>query len=154
MAVRGINWKGSPMFRGEFIHNMDTKGRIVMPAKFREGLGTSFIITRGMDKCILAYTMSAWASIEAKTSQLPLTDRDARRFLRYFIGGANEAEPDAQGRFVIPQPLREHANLKKDIVSIGLTNRIEIWGKENWDEYNTQNNFDDALAEKMSQLGI
>jgi len=142
------------MFRGEFIHNMDIKGRIVMPARFREGLGTSFIITRGMDKCILAYTTSVWENIEAKAALLPLTDKDARRFLRYFIGAANEAEPDAQGRFVIPQSLREHAGLKKDIVSIGLTNRIEIWGKENWDEYSSQNNFDDALAEKMSQLGI
>ena len=142
------------MFRGEFIHSMDSKGRIVMPAKFRDGLGTSFIITRGLDNCLLAYTMSVWENIEAKASQFPMTDRDARRFLRYFIGAANEAEPDAQGRFIIPQSLREHANFKKDVVSIGLTNRIEIWSKENWDEYYAENGIDDALAEKMSQLGI
>ncbi|MDR1558761.1 MAG: division/cell wall cluster transcriptional repressor MraZ [Clostridiales bacterium] len=142
------------MFRGEFTHSMDSKGRIVMPAKFREGLGTSFIVTRGMDKCLLVYTMPAWEIIESKASQLPITDRDARRFLRYFIGAANEAEPDAQGRFIIPQSLREHADLKKDVVSLGLSNRIEIWSKKHWDEYYAQNDIDDALAEKMSQLGI
>ena len=142
------------MFRGEFNHSMDCKGRIVMPAKFRDCLGTSFIITRGMDKCILAYTVSAWENIEAKAAVLPLTDKDVRRFLRYFIGAASEAEPDSLGRFSIPPTLREHAGLKKDVVSIGLTNRIEIWSKENWDEYTAQNDFDDALAEKMTQLGI
>jgi MraZ protein len=134
---------------------MDAKGRVSMPAKFRESLGATFIVTRGLDKCLLVYPMTEWEIIEEKASKLPMTDKDSRKFLRYFIGSASEAEPDAQDRFVVPQSLRDHANLKKELVSIGLTNRIELWGKENWDEYNdASSDIDDALAEKMSQLGI
>jgi MraZ protein len=133
---------------------MDVKGRIALPSKFREGLNENFIITRGLDKCILVYPIAQWEIIEEKASKLPITDKDARRFLRYFIGSASEAEPDSQGRFIIPPNLREHASLKKEVVSLGLTNRIEIWSKETWSEYSSTNDIDDALAEKMSQLGI
>ncbi|MDR1642040.1 MAG: division/cell wall cluster transcriptional repressor MraZ [Clostridiales bacterium] len=143
------------MFRGEFFHTMDAKGRACMPAKFREGLGTSFILTKGLDGCLLVYAMPEWEKIEEQASKLPLTDKDARKFLRFFIGSASEAEPDSQARFNIPQSLRDYAGLEKDIVSLGLTNRIELWGKEKWDKYNSDSSdIDDALAEKMSQLGI
>jgi MraZ protein len=126
-----------------------------MPAKFRDALGASFILTKGLDGCLLAYPMPEWEKIEEQASKLPLSDKGARKFLRFFIGGASEAEPDSQARFIIPQSLRDYAGLEKDVVSLGLTNRIELWGKENWDKYTSESSgIDDDLAEKMSAMGI
>ena len=143
------------MFRGEFSHSMDAKSRIVMPAKFREALGEKFIITKGFDSCILAYTLSKWEDIEQKAAVLSSADPDARKFLRRFVGAAADAEPDGQGRFLIPQSLREHAHLQKEVVSIGLIDRIEIWSKECWDYYNTEECvMDKAMQEKIAQVGI
>ncbi|MFD2208729.1 division/cell wall cluster transcriptional repressor MraZ [Virgibacillus halophilus] len=123
------------MFMGEFQHNIDQKGRIIMPSKFREDLGDSFVVTRGLDKCLFAYPLSEWKALEEKLKKLPLTKKDARAFTRFFFSGAVECEIDKQGRINIPQPLRKYANLEKECVVIGVSERIELWAKDEWEDY-------------------
>ena len=142
------------MFLGENHHNLDAKGRLIVPAKFREELGQLFIITKGLDDCICIYPLETWKGIAEKLKAVAYTDPNSRMFHRFIIGGACECEPDSQGRFLIPQVLRTHANISKEVVSIGLTDRIEIWSKENWDQYNLDANADGKREEKLSTLGI
>lgn len=142
------------MFIGEYNHALDSKNRMIVPAKFREGLGGKFIITKGLDGCLYVYPMEEWSKLEEKLKTLPLTNKDARAFVRFFFSGASEVEIDKQGRALIPQNLIEYANIEKEIVSIGVSNRIEIWSKDKWNEYNDLNIDYDEIAEKMSQLGI
>ncbi|WP_156290434.1 division/cell wall cluster transcriptional repressor MraZ [Oceanobacillus salinisoli] len=125
------------MFMGEFQHNIDPKGRIIVPSKFREDLGDSFVVTRGLDKCLFAYPMEEWKLLEEKLKKLPLTKKDARAFTRFFFSGAVECEVDKQGRINIPQTLRKYADLEKECVVIGVSNRIEFWASDNWEEYVT-----------------
>ncbi|MCM0650420.1 division/cell wall cluster transcriptional repressor MraZ [Clostridium swellfunianum] len=142
------------MFIGEYQHAVDSKNRMIIPSKFREALGESFVLTKGLDGCLYAYTMEEWKILEEKLKKLPLTSKDARAFVRFFFSGANEIDVDKQGRALIPQNLLEYAGVSKEIVSIGVSTRIEIWGKEKWEEYNSQNIDFDGIAEKMSELGI
>lgn len=143
------------MFIGEFQHTVDKKGRIIVPSKFRDMLGASFICTKGLDGCLFMYNKDDWNIFVAKVSALPISNIDGRKFARYFFSGATECEMDSLGRIVIPQNLRAHANLEKDIVSIGVSNRVEIWDKEAWEKYNSIENFvDDELAARMAELGI
>ncbi len=143
------------MFLGEYQHMLDTKCRMILPAKFREELGAQFVITKGLDKCLFVYTMAEWQALHDKIKALPVTDESVRRFVRFFFGGAAEVSPDNQGRAMVPANLREYACITKEVVTIGVSNRIEIWSKENWNNYNLENNtFDEKLAEKMAQLGI
>ncbi len=142
------------MFIGEYQHAIDNKNRMIIPSKFREALGEGFVLTKGLDGCLYAYTMEEWKILEEKLKKLPLTSKDARAFVRFFFSGANEVDIDKQGRTLIPQNLLEYAGIKKEIVSIGVSTRIEIWGKEKWEEYNSQNIDFDGIAEKMSELGI
>ena len=142
------------MFIGEYEHALDSKNRIIVPSKFREELGTKFILTKGLDGCLYAYPISEWATLEEKLKKLPLTSKNARAFVRFFFSGANEMETDKQGRTLIPQSLLEYAAVKKEIVSIGVSNRVEIWSKEKWEEYNNSNIDFDDIAEQMSELGI
>lgn len=142
------------MFIGEYQHSLDAKNRMIIPSKLRDGLGVSFVITKGLDGCLYAYTQEEWKRLEEKLKTLPLTNKDARAFVRFFFSGAAEVEIDKQGRALIPQNLIEYANINKDIVSIGVSTRFEIWSKESWKEYNDQNIDYDAIAEKMSELGI
>ncbi len=123
------------MFMGEYKHNVDVKGRMIVPAKFREGLGDSFVVTRGLDKCLFAYPLDEWKVIEEKLKQLPLTKKDARAFTRFFFSGAIECEIDKQGRINIPQNLRNYADLEKECVVIGVSERVEIWANDKWKEY-------------------
>lgn len=123
---------------GEFQHNIDAKGRIIVPAKFREGLGEKFVLTRGLDQCLFAYPMDEWKVVEEKLKKLPLTKKDARRFTRFFFSGAVECEVDKQGRINIPLPLRTYSMLEKECVIIGVSNRVEVWAKEIWEDYFTQ----------------
>ncbi|MBD1371313.1 division/cell wall cluster transcriptional repressor MraZ [Hazenella sp. IB182357] len=123
------------MFMGEYRHSIDDKGRLIVPAKFRDGLGESFVITRGLDHCLFVYPRSEWTILEQKLKALPFTKADARKFTRFFFSGASEADIDKQGRALIPNPLREFATLKKECVIIGVSTRIEIWCKERWDTY-------------------
>lgn len=143
------------MFMGEFQHNIDTKGRIIVPAKFREGLGDNFVVTRGLDKCLFAYPMDEWKLLEEKLKKLPLTKKDARAFTRFFFSGAVECEVDKQGRINIPQPLRNYAALDKECVVIGVSNRIEFWANENWEEYfsDSEESFSE-IAENLMDFDI
>lgn len=142
------------MFIGEYQHALDSKNRIVVPAKLREGLGDKFVITKGLDRCLYAYPLEEWKTLEEKLKTLPLTNKDARAFVRFFFSGACEIEIDKQFRGLIPQNLKEYAGIEKDIVSIGVLSRVEIWSKEKWEGYNESDIDFDSIAEKMNDLGI
>ena len=145
----------SGMFIGEYQHSLDNKGRLIVPAKFREDLGENFVMTKGLDNCLFVYPMKEWLNLEEKLKSLPLTNRDARAFVRFFFSGATECELDKQGRILIPANLREHSKLDKEAVIIGVSTRVEIWSKEEWNLYNEDDSLGyDSIAEKMAQLGI
>ena len=133
------------MFMGEYQHTIDSKGRMIVPAKFREGLGEQFVLTRGLDQCLFGYPMSEWKLIEEKLKALPLTKKDARAFTRFFFSGATECELDKQGRINIASPLLNYAKLEKECVVIGVSNRIELWSKEIWEQYVEEQ--EDSFAE-------
>lgn len=120
---------------GEHHHNIDDKGRMIVPAKFRDELGSTFVVTRGMDKCLFVYPEPEWKILEEKLKNLPFTKKDARAFTRFFFSGAAECELDKQGRVNIASTLRKYAGLEKECVVIGVSNRVEIWSKEVWEEY-------------------
>ncbi|NIK10691.1 division/cell wall cluster transcriptional repressor MraZ [Alkalibacillus almallahensis] len=143
------------MFMGEYQHNIDAKGRMIVPSKFREGLGQTFVVTRGLDKCLFAYPMDEWKQLEEKLKQLPLTKKDARAFTRFFFSGAVECEIDKQGRINIPSSLRSYANLDKECTVIGVSNRVELWAKEFWDEYveGSEDSFSE-IAENLLDFDI
>ncbi len=141
-----------PMFMGEYNHTIDSKGRIIIPARFRDELGEEFVITQGLDGCLFLYPQKDWQEFAAKLSALP-GNKDARQLQRYFLAGAVFCEPDKQGRILIPAKLRENAALEKDIVFVGVLNKIEIWSRERWENNNNYDNMD-AIAEQMSQFGI
>lgn len=142
------------VFIGEFNHSIDTKGRVIVPSKFREELGKKFIVTKGMDGCLFIYTSQAWDAYVDKLSHLPTTNANARRFVRLVTAGATECEPDGNGRITIPPNLRAFAGIKKEIVTIGANDRVEIWDKQRWDEYNGDGAFDDEMISSMEQFGI
>ena len=143
------------VFIGEYQHVLDSKGRVIMPSKFREGLGERFVVTKGLDHCLFVYPQNEWQEFERKLRTLPLTSKDARAFTRFFFAGATECELDKQGRILIPANLREYAELVKELVIIGVASRVEIWSKERWDEYNDDANLDhQSIVEKMAELGI
>lgn len=140
---------------GEYQHSLDSKGRLIVPARFREGLGETFIVTRGLDHCLFAYPMSEWSIIEEKLKSLPLTQSDARAFVRFFFSGATECEMDKQGRITLPPNLREYGQLEKDVVSVGVSTRVEFWSRDRWEMYVKQASESfDAIAEKIVDLGI
>ncbi|WP_077622116.1 division/cell wall cluster transcriptional repressor MraZ [Sediminibacillus massiliensis] len=143
------------MFMGEFQHNIDTKGRIIVPAKFRDGLGDNFVLTRGLDQCLFAYPENEWRLLEEKLKKLPLTKKDARAFTRFFFSGAVECEIDKQGRINIPAPLRKYAELDKECVVIGVSNRIEFWAGNKWETYVEESEESFAeIAENMMDFDI
>ena len=141
------------MFMGEYNHIIDAKGRLIIPARFRELLGEEFILTKGLDGCLSIYPMDAWEAFETKLRALPLTNKNARTFTRFFVAGATNCELDRQGRVLVPQPLREFAGLEKEVVLTGNLDRIEIWSKEKWSE---NCNYDDmdSIAESMRDMDI
>ncbi|MGE5633008.1 MAG: division/cell wall cluster transcriptional repressor MraZ [Caulobacteraceae bacterium] len=143
------------MFIGEYQHTLDPKNRVIMPAKFREKLGDTFVMTKGLDDCLFIYSQSEWSIVEDKLKTLPMTSKDARAFVRFFFAGACECEVDKQGRMVIPTNLKEYAKIDKELVIIGVSTRIEIWSREEWNKFNSDANISyEDVAEKMSQLGI
>lgn len=141
------------MFMGEYNHTVDTKGRLIIPSRFREELGEEFVVTRGLDGCLFVFPNSEWHSFEEKLKALPLTNKNARQFSRFFVAGATVCELDKQGRILLPAALREFAGLEKDVVLTGMLNRIEIWSKAKWTENNSCDDMDD-IAEQMSDLGL
>lgn len=139
------------MFKGEYNHTIDTKGRLIIPAKFREELGEAFVITRGLDGCLYIYGNDEWRAFEENLRTLP-PNKDSRALVRFFSAGAADVEVDKQGRILIPANLREAAGLNKDVVLAGVAARIEVWSKEKWDA----NIYDDMdeIAEKMADMGL
>ena len=124
-----------------------------MPAKLRQDIGDKFILTKGLDGCLFAFSQNEWLNFETKLKTLPLSDRNARNFVRFFLSGATECELDKQGRFLIPTNLRISANLEKDAIIIGVGTRIEIWNKETWEKCDEEISADE-IAENMANLGI
>jgi len=140
---------------GEYEHSIDAKGRLIMPAKIRDDMGEKFIVTKGLDGCLFGFSQNEWSNFEEKLKTLPLTNKNARDFVRFFLSGATECEIDKQGRFLIASNLREYANMEKDVVIIGVGTRLEIWNKEKWKTYNSDENISaDEIAENMTMLGI
>lgn len=143
------------MFMGEFEHSIDAKGRLIIPAKFREQLGQHFVVTRGMDGCLFGYPMSEWTTLQEKLKSLPVNRKDARAFVRFFYSAATECELDKQGRINLPQSLRVHADLTKACVIVGVANRFEIWSADRWADFSAtaEANFDD-IAENLIDFDL
>ncbi|MBQ4629524.1 MAG: division/cell wall cluster transcriptional repressor MraZ [Clostridia bacterium] len=141
------------MLSGEYQHTLDSKGRVIMPVKLREELGETFVVTKGLDKNLLVFSMEQWEKFYEKLSTLPLANKNSRGFSRLFLAGAIECETDKQGRILITQPLKEYASLEKDVTIIGNGDKVEIWSTHNWNEY--MNSIDtDEIAESLCELGI
>ena len=143
------------MLTGEFNHSIDAKGRLIIPSKFRENLGENFVITKGLDGCLFLYPDNEWKTFEEKLRTLPLTNKDARIFTRFFLGSAVDGGLDKQGRVLISCALRNFAHLEKEVVLVGVLDRVEIWDKAKWEENNTviEDNMDD-IASHMEELGL
>ena len=149
------------MFTGEQTQKMDVKGRTVIPSKIRDNLAEKLVVTRGIDKCLFAYPESAWTALQEKLSSLPFTDKKVRSFNRFFLGGAETLDADKQRRVLVPASLRAYASLDKEVVWVGVGNRIEIWDIDKWNEQmNEYLESDDAeekmeeLADYMAELGV
>ncbi|MGB9885531.1 MAG: division/cell wall cluster transcriptional repressor MraZ [Moorellales bacterium] len=141
------------MFLGEFQHNLDEKGRLIIPARLREGLGSRFVMTKGLDRCLFLYPLGEWNSLEEKLKALPFVNPEARAFVRLFFAGAAEGEFDRQGRVLIPPSLREYAALEREATVIGVSTRVEIWNTRLWQEYTRKAQADyESLAEKLGAL--
>lgn len=140
---------------GEHQHSIDDKGRLTIPSKFREALGATFIVTRGLDNCLFIYPMSEWSILEQKLKALPLMKSDARAFTRFFFSGATECELDKQGRVNLPKHLCEYAKLDKECMVLGVSSRVEIWSKETWAGYYEQSEQTfNEIAEKLVDFDI
>ena len=140
------------MFMGEYNHTIDAKGRLIVPAKFRDQLGEAFVITKGNDGCLSMYTNKAWETFLEKITKLP-ANKNSREFVRYFVSSAEEVETDKQGRILIPASLREHAGLDKDVVLAGAIDKVEVWDKERWSAANALDDID-AITENLAELGL
>ncbi len=143
------------MFMGEYRHNIDEKGRLIVPAKYRAELGESFIITKGLDRCLFVYPDAEWTALTERMKELPFTKSDARAFVRFFFSGASECSCDSQGRTVIPSNLRSYGQLDREAVIIGVGNRIEIWSGETWEEFEStaEETYEDS-AEKLTDMDL
>ena len=144
----GTLWRkvGDFMFMGEFHHNIDEKGRLIIPAKFRQELGERFVLVRGLEKCLYVYSKSEWNNIVAKLKTLPVTKKDVRTFTRSFFSGATECDFDRQGRINITSPLVSYAGITKECVIIGASDRLEIWSEDGW------NSFFDDNSDKIEDI--
>lgn len=140
---------------GEYNHTIDAKGRLIVPAKFREVLGDEFVVTKGLDGCLFVYPDEEWKAFEEKLKSLPLTNKNSRQFTRFFLAGAASCEVDKQGRILLPSVLRDFAQLEKEVVLVGVGSRIEIWSRKKWDEcMDTYDDDMDEVAENMESLGF
>ena len=143
------------MLMGEYHHNIDEKGRLIIPSKFRSEIGDKFIITRGLDKCLFVYSEDEWNRFIEKLKGLPLTNKDARNFTRFLLSGATACEFDRQGRINISSSLVSYANLTKECVIIGANDRLEIWSEELWNDFieSNEDNLSD-IAENLFKGGL
>ena len=141
------------MFMGEYNHTLDAKGRITIPAKFRDTLGDSFVVTKGMDGCLFVFDNNEWEVFSEKLHSLPILDKETRQFTRFFLSGADTVSVDKMGRILLPQNLRDFADITHDVVLAGIGSRIEIWSRERWDGTVTFDDMDE-IAKHMAGLGI
>ncbi len=139
------------MLIGEYQHNIDAKGRVIVPAKFREDLGEHFYVTKGLDGCLFVLSAAEWKRLQDKISAMPISK--SRGLQRFFFSGAAEVEPDKQGRILLPQHLREHAGLEKDVTVIGASSRAEIWDSARWNTFNSGLT-EESIAEAMDLLEL
>ena len=142
------------MFTGEYNHTVDTKGRLIVPAKFRDQLGDEFVVTRGLDGCLFVYTLDEWHNMEERFREIPMTSKNARKFSRFLFAGAVTCEVDKQGRILLPPVLREYAGIQKDVVLAGILSRIEIWDKDRWNDNTYDEDEMDDVAEYMAEIGF
>lgn len=155
VELNGRKWGAIVMLMGEYNHTIDAKGRLIVPAKFREVLGDEFVVTKGLDNCLFVYPNDEWQKFEEKLQTLPLTNKNARQFTRFFLAGAASVEVDKQGRILLPSVLREFAGLEKDVVLVGVASRIEIWSKDRWlQSISTYDDDMDEVAANMESLGF
>ncbi|MDE6890370.1 MAG: division/cell wall cluster transcriptional repressor MraZ [Lachnospiraceae bacterium] len=141
------------MFIGEYNHTIDAKGRLIIPSKFREVLGDEFVVTKGMDGCLFVFDNPEWQAFEEKLHALPMIDKGARQFTRFFLAGAASVEVDKQGRILLPAVLRDFAGITKDAVLVGVGSRVEIWSKDRWEGTVTYQDMEE-IAGHMIELGI
>ncbi len=143
------------MFIGEYNHNLDEKGRLAVPVKFRNDLKKGAVVTKGLDGCLFLYTINEWKILAEKLSKLPISQSGTRAFARLMLAGAMDVQVDKQGRIVIPDYLRKYAGMKKKIVVSGLYNRLEIWDENSWEKYKrrTEKESED-IAEKLGEIGV
>ena len=143
------------MLLGEFKHNLDSKNRVTVPAKLRMELGEKPVLTRGLDHCLFIYPNRDWQLFMEKLNKLPLGQAKARNFKRFILSGASEIDIDEMGRVLIPEPLKKYSGLKKEVVIIGVGDRIELWDEDMWNKYiETAEKESESLAEGLSEFGI
>ena len=143
------------MFIGEYNHNLDNKGRLAVPVKFRDDLKKGAVVTKGLDGCLFLYTMSEWKILAEKLSKLPISQSNTRAFARLMLAGAMDVQVDKQGRVVLPDYLRKYASLNKKVIIGGLYNRLEIWDENNWENYKNKTEKESGdIAEKLGELGV
>ena len=143
------------MLLGEYYHNIDEKGRLIIPAKLRNDLGENFVICNGLEGCLFVYSQEEWNKFVAELETLPRMNKNARAFKRYFFGSASEGTFDKQGRVLVPPSLRKSANLEKEVVLVGVQDRVEIWDKALWEKESMLSEEDlDDIAEQLEAIGI
>ncbi len=140
-------------FMSEYNHTIDAKGRLIIPVKYRDGLGETFVVTRGIDGCLFFYTENEWQAIMNKLNELRMTNKKAREFTRFLLGGATEVELDSQGRILVPAFLREYADLEKEVILVGMGNHIEVWSKAKYEQVMSDTNIEE-IAEELDEAGI
>lgn len=143
------------MFIGEYSHNLDDKGRLAIPKKFRSVLSKGAVVTRGLDECLFLYTKSEWQKLAEKLANLPFAQANTRAFARLMLAGAMDVEVDKQGRIILPDYLRKYSGLKKEVIVAGLYNRLELWDEDKWRVYTKRTEEQsNKIAEQMSELGV
>ena len=143
------------MFIGEYQHNLDNKGRLAVPAKFRQLLAKGAVVTKGLDNCLFLYPKSKWEEIAQKFANLPISQAKARAFARHMLAGAMEMEFDSQGRITLPEYLRKFAGLNKETIIAGLFDRLEIWDEDSWNKYKAGSDKDAGeIAEALGEMGV
>jgi len=143
------------MLIGEFTHTIDTKKRLAIPSKLRKELGNKAVITRGLDSCLFVFPVKDWEGLVEKLSSLPFGEKNSRSFVRLMLSGANEVNLDSLGRILVPDYLKNYAQLKKNVIIVGVSNRLEIWDKSRWEMFKQQSEKEvDNMAERLGELGI
>jgi MraZ protein len=143
------------MLIGVHHHTLDAKSRMVLPSKFRKDMGESYVVTCGLDKCLYAYSLSEWEKLSAKLNELSMLDAEVRGFVRFFVGNAEECNPDGNGRTLLQNHLKERVGITKEIVFVGVSTKVEIWSKDEWDNASPKNyELPDSIKEILAGFGI